>query len=387
MKILILTSRYGFGYGMGYASYKEAVALSEQGNSVTVVHCYNSLEINQFCDSRIKTIYLPIKKTPIIGFFVYYFKLNKFFKREVDLNDFDVVYIQSLEFGLLNLSKIKIPIFYFSRSTMIGLRKVLKKEKEKISLLARTTQFILVYLERRCLHYSKLVFVKSPKMVDEVYGFYNVNLDKMVIISGGVDVKDFQVQNESASLKFKHELRIPEKAYVVLYAGRIVPQKGLIYLIKASLNLFTKFDFIVVIAGASSNKNYVLNIKKLIDKSIYKNNFYWLGHVNQLNMTSVFNLADCLVTPSLYEPFGMVNLQAAFLNKNIVTTNVTGSIDLLVNYPKMKVVESASSASIESELREILLLKKDVLKSIIKTDGYSWDNVAKQLSQHFLSSK
>jgi hypothetical protein len=113
------------------------VALVEQSNSVTVVHCYNSPEISQFYDSRIKTVYLPIKKTPIFGFFSYYFKLNKFFRKEIDLNNFDVVYIQSLEFGLLNLSKIKIPIFYFARSTMIGLRKSLKKEKEKTCLFTK----------------------------------------------------------------------------------------------------------------------------------------------------------------------------------------------------------------------------------------------------------
>lgn len=98
MKILMLTSRYGFGYGMGYSAYKEAIALADQGDLITVVHCYNSPEIGQFYDSRIKTIYLPITQVPIIGFFIYYFKLSKFFKKEINLNNFDLVYIQSLEF-------------------------------------------------------------------------------------------------------------------------------------------------------------------------------------------------------------------------------------------------------------------------------------------------
>ncbi len=383
----MLTSRYGFGYGMGYSSYKEAVALADQGNLITVVHCYSSPEIGQFCDSRIKTIYLPIMKTPIIGFLVYYFKLVQFLKKNANLDNFDLVYLQSLEFGLLNLKKIKIPIFYFARSTMIGLRKVLRNEGEKILPLARIIHFILVCLERRCLRYSRLIFVKSSKMIQEVAGLYNINLNKLVIISGGVDAKDFQIPSESVCLEFKHKLMIPSGEFVVLYAGRIVPQKGLIYLIEASLDLLKEANFVIIIAGIASDKKYLLKIKQLINRSVYKNNFYFLGHINQLDMSPVFGLADCLVTPSLYEPFGMVNLQAAFLNKDLITTETTGSVDLLANYPKIKIVKTASEVEIKTALKEILSSKEHGTQSSLDVSIYSWRNVAEQLSQYFSASK
>lgn len=270
---------------------------------------------------------------------------------------------------------------------MIGLRKVLRNEGKKLFPFTRIIHFILVYLERRCLRYSRLVFVKSSKMVQEVSSLYNINLNKIVIISGGVDTKDFQIKSEFDCLEFKNKLMIPSEASVVLYAGRIVPQKGLIYLIKAALDLLREFNFVIVIAGVDSDKKYTLKIKQLIDNSAYKNNFYFLGHINQLDMAIIFSSADCFVAPSLYEPFGMVNLQAAFLNKDIITTEVTGSVDLLANYSKIKIVKSASEMEIETALKEILSSKKYRMQSSFDISIYSWCDVAKQLSQYFSVSK
>ena len=119
MKILMLTSRFGSGYGMGYSSYKEAKSFADLGHEVTVAHC--NLDIDVYVDNRMKFIYLPIRKTKFIDFVFFYFSLRTFFKKVIKVNKFDLIYIQSLEFGLLNLSAIKQPIFYFSRSSMIGL--------------------------------------------------------------------------------------------------------------------------------------------------------------------------------------------------------------------------------------------------------------------------
>lgn len=386
MKILMLTSRFGFGYGMGYSAYKEATAFVSLGHSVTVVHCHSNPEIVHFYDPRITFIYLPIKKIPLIGFLMYYFKLKKFINGKINIKNFDIVYIQSLEFGLLDLARIKIPIFYYARSTMRGLQQALRNEKVKTSFISKIVNSVLVALERRCMRYSKIIFVKSNKMVSEVSSLYGIDLNKLVVITGGIDDTDFQVQSESSCIKFKHKLRIPLDVPVVLYAGRIVPQKGLTYLIEASLNLLQEINFVVVIAGANASKSYYVRVKHLLDNTLYQKSFYFLGHIDQRDMSLVLNAADCLVTPSLYEPFGMVNLQAAFLNKKIITTEVTGSVDLLANYEKMKIVKAGSSAAIESAIREVLFWKNQKGQASVDFRIYSWRNVVEQLVHYFSSA-
>ncbi len=379
----MLTSRFGFGYGMGYAAYKEVVALVSLGHSVTVVHCYSSPDIAQFYDKKITVIYLPIKNIPLIGFIFFFFKLKNFFKEKINLEKFDSIYIQSLEFGLLDMARINTPIFYFARSSMIGLQNVLRSEGVKISSLAKVIHLVLVTLERRCMRYSKMIFVKSRKMVSEISTLYGINLNKIKIIAGGIDTNDFQIQKKSSCEEFKRKLRIPQDSYIVLYAGRIVPQKGLIYLIEASLCLLREFNFIIVIAGANLSESYKKKVKNLLDKNIYQKHFYFLGHVKQRDMSLILNLADCIVTPSLYEPFGMVNLQAAFLGKKIITTDVVGSIDLLANYRNMKIIKAGSATAIALALKEELLLRPQNNLLPLDSSTYSWKSVAEELSLYF----
>ena len=382
----MLTSRFGFGYGMGYSAYKEATAFISLGHSVTVVHCYSNPEITHFYDPRITFIYLPIKKIPLIGFLMYFFKLKKLFNEKININFFDSIYIQSLEFGLLDLARIKRPIFYFARSTMRGMQQALQNEKVKISLFSKIINLVLVVLERRCMYYSKIIFVKSPKMVSEVSSLYDINPNKLVVITGGIDDKDFQLQSELSCTEFRRKLKIPLNVPLVLYAGRIVPQKGLIYLIEASLHLFREINFVVVVAGANLSESYYAKIKQLLDNNKYQKSFYFLGHIDQRDMSLVLNAADCLVTPSFYEPFGMINLQAAFLNKKVITTDVTGSVDALANYAQMKIVKSGSSTAIELALREVLSWKNKSNQTFVDFRMYSWRNVAEQLMRYFLEA-
>lgn len=383
MKILMLTSRFGFGYGMGYAAYSEAIALTALGHYVTVIHCNRSSDIAQYNNPQITFFHLPIKRIPLVNFLIFSFKLRRLLKKSINFAEFDAIYIQSLEFGLADLAKIKLPIFYFARSTIIGPQKILLKEVGRASLLTRIVRYVLISLERRCMRYSKIIFVKSREMVREVSSLYHVNQDKIAIITGGINKSDFQTLDESLCVEFKNKLGIPLNEYVVLYAGRIVPQKGLIYLIEASLNLLRECNFVVVIAGADLNELYAAKVKRLLDNNIYQKAFYFLGHVDQLSMSLVLNSADCLVTPSLYEPFGMVNLQAAFLGKNIITTDVTGSVDLLANYKNIKIIKAGSTTAVELALREVIYTKKQKNYSMTDFSRYSWSYVAGQLLRYF----
>lgn len=377
----MLTSRFGSGYGMGYSAYKEAKCFADLDHEVMVAHC-NS-DIDEYFDPRIKFIRLPIKKTPLVDFIFFYFTLKKFLKNQIKIDNFDVIYIQSLEFGLLELSKIKKPIFYFPRSSMIGLQNTLQKEGIKGTFLNQINYAILVYLEKRCLHYAKMVFVKSRIMASEITNLYHINHQKIVAITGGIDEEDFKIGAIKSGEELRKKLLIPASAKVVLYAGRIVPQKGLIYLVKAAMQLLADYDFIVVVAGSYTNKDYFDSIMKLLNNNVYRKSFYFIGHINQLEMSSIFNIADCIVTPSLYEPFGMVNLQAAFLGKTVITTDITGSIDVLRNYHNLRVIQSGSVEAIKTSIKEILSTLKNKDNQPFDFSQYSWMCVASKILEYF----
>ena len=383
MKILMLTSRFGSGYGMGYSSFKEATAFADLGHLVTVVHGNKNIE--PYRDSRIVFHHIPISRIPFIGFVFLFFRLQWLFRSRLNPNDFDVVYIQSLEFGIVDFRHFDIPIFYFARSTMLGMRSVLQTEGVVFFFVDRIVHRLLVLLEKRCFASSEIVFVKSFLMFEEVFTLYDVSQEKIKVISGGIDGKDFSRENKK-EIDWRKKLGIDPETYVVLYAGRLVPQKGLIYLVEASIYLLKHSKFIVLIAGVSKDISYLTSVKEVIERGCREESFYFLGHVDQMAMSSLYQSIDCLVTPSLYEPFGMVNLQGAFLNKTIITTTATGSADTLINYVNKIIVVPRSAVALKKALNQVIHQKRHDNLPGMDFSAFSWSTVAELLEESFLKS-
>lgn len=381
MKIIIFSSFYGSGYGLGYSAQKEAEELSKiKDNDVSVV--YIEKENNIFLNERITYYKVEKSNLPLFDIVDFYFKLNRELKA-IDINSFDLIYIQSLEFGLLRFSKIKKPIFYFSRSTIQGIVHCFDKNNIRIRFLKRIINKILIRLEKRIFLYSKKIFVKSELMKNEVHSLYNVDYNKIILITGGIDRHDFNnIVSENEIDVIRKKYNIPLQKNLILYAGRIIPQKGLIYIIKCLPRLILEnIDFRLIIIGAVNDKKYFRQIESIIIKNQLEKFIILVGHVDQGDVYKFMNLADILVSPSLYEPFGMVNLQAAILGKKILISRYVGSLSILNLYNKIKIVENFSTDEITNKLKELIKLETNNLS--FDFSFYSWKRVANSLSDIF----
>ena len=380
MKILMFTSFYGSGYGLGYSAKKEAEELSKiENNEIMVVFIEKEKDIN--FDKKIKYYQLRKIKFPIIDIIDFYFKLNKEIKN-INPNSFDSIYIQSLEFGLLKFSKIKKPIFYFSRSTIKGVVNCFYKNNIKISFLKKIINKILIKLEKRIFLYSKKVFVKSEIMKNEVNLLYNINNDKIITIIGGIDKCDFRKISKNEINKSKEKYNILLQKNIILYAGRIVPQKGLFYFIKCLPDMVLENNnFCLVVIGSINDKKYFKQIESFIIKNKLEKYILLIGHINQSDVYKFMNLADIFISPSLYEPFGMVNLQAAILGKKILTSYYVGSLSILSSYNKIKIINNFSSKEILQKTKELIKISNNDF--LFDLSLYSWKNVAKSLVDAF----
>lgn len=384
MRILMLTSRFGSGYGMGYSAWKEACSLADLGHSITVVHC--NPDVASYADDRITLIHLPIPKRRFVDFIIFRRSLRQLFSKTVQPADYDIMYIQSLEFGLIDFSLIPIPVYYFARSTMSGLYTSISNTIKPWSLLRKINNRILIGLEQRCMDSSRKVLVKSKLMVEEVSRFYHIPQKRIIEVRGGIDSADFKIMPTAQRERLKQNLGLPNDAYIFLYAGRIVPQKGLLILIKAAQALSSSKNFALIIAGDHMETAYGRMVRQAIAQSSCPEKFFILDHIDQKEIFAIFNIADCIVTPSLYEPFGMVNLQAACLGKRIITTEAVGSVDILINYPGLAVVRTASVEALKGSLRARL---KESSESLVPfaSASLSWVSVAQQLETCFTDKK
>lgn len=382
MRIIIFTSFYGSGYGLGYSAYKEANEFCKNGHDVTVV--YINKKENIQLNAKIKFIYLPKVNKPFFDIIDYFVKLKRFSAKN-DLNNYDIIYIQSLEFGLLDFVKIKTPIFYFSRSTIKGIYNCYKQYGIKINFTKKVINVFLTFLEKRLLHYCYNVFVKSNLMAEELIKFYNIQPKKTVVIHGGIDKEDFNKICSGAQINdFKKTYGISSKDYILVYAGRIIPQKGLIYLIQSLELLKNEVNFHLLIAGAAIDSLYYDSILKFIKANNLDDKIQFISYINQFDMFKLLNISSVVISPSLYEPFGMINIQAAVLDKTIITTKSVGSNEILNKYNKIIVVKPASPSELAAGIKKAMLLYD--IKSNNNFYNYSWEKVAHKILNLFQKS-
>ncbi|MHB8157909.1 MAG: glycosyltransferase family 4 protein, partial [Desulfocucumaceae bacterium] len=165
----------------------------------------------------------------------------------------------------------------------------------------------------------------SKYMKGELQYVFQVPEDKVGIIPNGVDVEAFRLKNSS----HRREEYASPKERIVLYVGRLVREKGVQVLIDAIPHILkyrpgTKF----IIAGRGPHEGALRSQAAAIGVS---NRIYFTGYVNDDLRNSLYSWADVAVVPSLYEPFGIVALEAMAARAPVVISD-TGGLGEIVRH-------------------------------------------------------
>lgn len=174
----------------------------------------------------------------------------------------------------------------------------------------------------------------SIYMKRELRHIFQVPDDKVRIIPNGVTIKNFKLQNNYFR---REDFACPEEQ-IVLYVGRLVREKGVQVLIDAVPNILkyrpdTKF----IIAGKGP---YESALKIQAAGLGIGNRVYFTGYINDDLRNSLYNQSAVAVFPSLYEPFGIVALEAMAARAPVVVSDTGGlgeivhhGVDGLKSYP------------------------------------------------------
>ena len=117
---------------------------------------------------------------------------------------------------------------------------------------------------------------------------------------------------------------------VLLFAGRLTPQKGLSFLISAIhiiVNKFKKDNFRLVIAGSGNYDVYLTQIYKL---KIYKF-ISFVGFIEQQNLFDLYEEADICVMPSIWEPFGYSCIEMMSAGLPVIVSGVDGLNEIVTD--------------------------------------------------------
>lgn len=167
------------------------------------------------------------------------------------------------------------------------------------------------------------VITVGREFSEEVKRLYEVPHEKVNYIPNGVDLEKFDRHNHN--LNYNDYALDWEK--IVLFVGRMYPQKGPGHLIEAMPDIIDSYgEAKFVMVGSGATEYY-----KDIAKSKVGNKVHFPGYVSDKELLSLLKTAEMTVTPSVYEPFGIVPLEAAACNTMTVGSYVGGMKDTIVH--------------------------------------------------------
>ncbi len=216
----------------------------------------------------------------------------------------------------------------------------------------------------------------SYYMRDHVSWCFHIPENKICVIPNGVDVTKFYFSFNYWEIRnrFAHE---SEK--ILLFVGRLVPEKGLDVLIKAlPIILGNGVNAKIVAVGEGPQRD---EYQRLANYYGFGNKILFTGHIDDWTLRALYRVADVVIVPSRFEPFGIVALEAMAAHCPVVASAV-GGLSEIVDYEGtgLKVPLNNPDALAWAMLRVI----KDVgFKDWIVNNAYqkclwnyNWDKIA-----------
>ena len=179
-------------------------------------------------------------------------------------------------------------------------------------------------VEWRLIYESRAVIVNSSHMFDEVVDHFIVPPEKVITIPNGVFPDKLQGDFAIDELRAKHGIG---DGPVLLFVGRLVREKGVQVLLEAAPTILESHPgATIVIAGAGY---YEGELRALVGEKGLGERVKFFGLANDADLAELYTIADVLVVPSLYEPFGIVALEGMAARVPTVTSDAGGLKDIV----------------------------------------------------------
>lgn len=205
-----------------------------------------------------------------------------------------------------------------------------------------------------------IIAVSDGMRADVLAAYPNVDPAKVVTIRNGVDVDRFKPTTDTALLA---ELGITNR--YAIFVGRITRQKGLAHLLRAWQNVPAEYG-LVLAAGSPDEETIGNEVKGLIEElQKTRSNVIWIPEMlPHEKLCALLTSADLFICPSIYEPLGIVNLEAMACETAVLATRVGGIPEVVADGSTGKLVDySGDGATLESDLSTaiIQLMKEPAL--------------------------
>jgi starch synthase len=202
------------------------------------------------------------------------------------------------------------------------------------------------WIEKTAVEAADRVIAVSRQMRQDILAHFRVDPDRVVVLHNGIDPDLFR-RTEAKDVLARRGVREP----YVLFVGRITDQKGIFHLLEAAPKLPAGVQ-VVLCASAPDTPEIEARLKRRLPEHP---NVVWIGEMIPVSeVVQLYSHAAVFVCPSVYEPFGLINLEAMACETPVVASAVGGILEVVEDGTTGLLVEPARPDALAAAIRGLL---------------------------------
>ena len=186
-----------------------------------------------------------------------------------------------------------------------------------------------LWVEKTALEMADAIIAVSAETKRDIERLFDVDPNRVHVIHNGIDLDEYRRVDEADAL-----IRdgIDPKEPYLLFVGRITRQKGIIHLVRAIQFMDNDFP-IVLCAGAPDTPEIGEEMKEAVATAQQeRKKIYWIEEMlDRKAIVELYSHAAVFCCPSIYEPFGIINLEAMACETAVVASAVGGIKEVVVD--------------------------------------------------------
>ena len=184
------------------------------------------------------------------------------------------------------------------------------------------------WVEKTAIEMADALIAVSEETKVDILKHFSVDEEKIKVIYNGINLQEYVVTTDSDTLD---SYSIDKNKPYVLFVGRITRQKGIIHLVNAIKYIDPEVQ-VVLCAGAPDTPEIAKEMEESVNivKKV-RHNVVWIDKmVTKKEIIQLYSHADVFCCPSIYEPFGIINIEAMACNTAVVASAVGGIKEVVV---------------------------------------------------------
>lgn len=185
------------------------------------------------------------------------------------------------------------------------------------------------WVEKTAIEMADAVIAVSEETREDVLKYFDVDPNKVQVIYNGINLSEYVKTESTQTLE---EYGIDKSKPFVLFVGRITRQKGIIHLVNA-IKYLDPDTQVVLCAGAPDTPEIAKEMEESVNEATQgRDNVIWIEKMlDKKQIIELYSQASVFCCPSIYEPFGIINIEAMACETAVVASAVGGIKEVVVH--------------------------------------------------------